>query len=462
MSSLRSALFASGSIVAGVVATNAACAVPEAGQERTSSASEDISGPVDAITYGAAPRADAPICDVRSFGARGDGRTKDTRAIQAAIDRCATQRGVVLLRDGVFLSGTIRLGSGIELRIEPSATLKGTNDNSDYPDLTPPSNNNQLSDARKALVYVESKDQVVIDGGGTIDGSGDYGGWTGSERTRPMAVFAATSKAVTIRDLTVNNAGMWAVVALETDNVLIHGLTVRSLAHPNRDGIDLVDTHHVLVEQSTIASDDDSICLKSGSSRGVFDVTVRDSRILQSTANGIKFGTASWGFFKKVLLENIDIADVKGAAMAVESVDGGTIDDVRFRGIRVQNVGTAFFVILGQRFLSPGGGVVRNVSFENIEGSVVGVGSAISGTGRARIENVTLSNVHLKNLAGVDYIPAEPAEYHGQYPDPGIWGVLPAYGYYVRHVTGFKYVDNSHEPVPNEARPVIVQRDVTP
>ncbi|MBI3544510.1 MAG: right-handed parallel beta-helix repeat-containing protein, partial [Deltaproteobacteria bacterium] len=249
--------------------------------------------------------------------------------------------------------------------------------------------------------------QLSIEGGGTIDGSGDNPHWKGKERTRPMAVFVTLSDGVTIRNLSVKDAGMWGVVAMESDHVLISRLDVRSPFGPTRDGIDIVDCHHVLIENCRVYSEDDSICLKSGSAKGVFDVTVRDCHVLRSSvANALKLGTASTGSFKKILFENIVIDGADKAAMAVESVDGADIDDVRFENIRFRDAGTAVFVLLGRRGKPARLGSIQNVSFANVRGETRHTwGSAISGTlldGRAyRPRNLSFDDVHVKSRGGL-------------------------------------------------------------
>src|SRR5476651_206558 len=115
--------------------------------------------------------ASASVCDARSHGAKGDGKTKDTMALQRAIDACAVRGGTVTLRSGTFLSGTIWLKSKVTLSIAPGATLLGSQDDADYPDLTPPTDNTQLANCKKALIYAESASDIRINGGGTIDGN---------------------------------------------------------------------------------------------------------------------------------------------------------------------------------------------------------------------------------------------------------------------------------------------------
>ena len=125
-------------------------------------------GPMPSSEAPPAPMPAAHVCDPLNFGAKADGLTKDTAAIQAAIDACSTDDGgVVVLSRGRFLSGTIRLHSHQTLRIEARATLLGSRDDGDYPTLRPPTVNTELNNCKRALVYAERADHVRIEGGGT-------------------------------------------------------------------------------------------------------------------------------------------------------------------------------------------------------------------------------------------------------------------------------------------------------
>jgi len=313
------------------------------------------------------------VCDPTAFGARADGITKDTGALQAAIDACATDGGgTVVLRNGVFVSGTIRLRNHVTLRIEPGATLRGSQDDADYPFLNPPVANTQLADTRHALVYAESATGVHVEGGGTIDGNADIEKWRGMSRPegqRPMAIYTALSKDVTIEGVTVRDAGVWAVVNMQVEHLVIRGITVDSPHGPTHDGIDVVDGHDVLIEDNTINAGDDGICLKSGSTKGLSHVVVRRNHVRGAgVANGLKLGTASVGPMRDIVFEDIRIENAQAAAMAVESVDGGEVSDVTFRRITATDVGTPFFVLLGARGKA-GVGAVHDIRFEAIRAS---------------------------------------------------------------------------------------------
>lgn len=421
------------------------------------------------------------ICDVRDFGAVGDGKTKDTRAIQAAVDKCADKKGTVLLRNGTFLSGTIVLRSHIKFHIDITATLKGSKKDKDYPDVFPDSDNTQLHDLRKSLLYAEKVENLTIEGKGTINGSGGKLAWNIpwiTESKRPTAILIAQSKNVTIQDLRVEDAAMWAVVTLETDDVIIRGLNIHTPYLPNRDGIDIVDGHNILIENNIVYSQDDSICLKTGSKHGTENVIVRNNTILGSKfANGLKLGTASVGSFKNILFENNTVSNVNLAAMTVESIDGAIVENVVFKDIFVRKTGTPFFVLLGSRKHKVHGdytlpvGSIDGVHFINIRSDKTKKtwGSPISGTVlngvRYAPKNITFKGVDVtfRGDRRMKEVPRSPKEYKGQYPDPHMWGKLPASGLYFRHIDGVKIEDSVFQvSTDDDPRPLIVREDVTP
>ena len=487
------------------VALVSSCATNHAAEDATQTSVD--AGVTDAGVTDAARGTDgsvdgAPrVCDARQYGAKGDGLTKDTAAIQAAVDDCAITGGEALLEHGVFLSGTVVLRSHVTLDIDASATLLGSQDATDYPDRAPPVVNTQLANCKKALVYAESADDIHILGHGTLDGNaGGVGSWNGDaikEGMRPMVVFTVLSSHVTIQDVTVKNAGVWAVVNMEVEHLVIDGITVDNNLGPTHDGIDVVDGNDVLVQNSTIASGDDSICLKSGGSGGLQNVTVQNCHTTQSgVANGVKLGTASVGPFRNIDVENVAIDNAQSAAMAVESVDGSAISNVTFRHITTSNVGTPVFVLLGSRNLDPARvGSIDGVTFDDVRsknmrynwGSIV-TGSIVGGT-TFGISHLTFSNMQLAyDGAGahpnpVPYTVADFPEYQGQvpgqpagtlynqYPDAkfmtGTGGNEntayhgPGYAFFVRHASDVTFTSCATPLTGADSRPPVATQDVT-
>ena len=177
-----------------------------------------------------------------------------------------------------------------------------------------------------ALVYAQSCTNVTVTGGGTINGNGRNNFTSGVEATRPISIWTALCNHVNIQNINIVDAAMWTIVNMQSDYLTISNVNVNDDGlNGNRDGCDVVDCWHVMIANCTIDSGDDSICLKSGNSRGVNDLLVNNCTITKSQSNGLKFGTASTGTFTNVTFQNCTVMNTAHSAMAVESVDGGTI-----------------------------------------------------------------------------------------------------------------------------------------
>ena len=404
--------------------------------------------------------------DAKIYGAAGDGVTLDTAAIQAAISACPSN-GFVWLHNGTFLSGTISLKSNMTLFIDPTATLLGSGSASDYPTQTPPLSNSQTLNCQRALVYAESCTNVTVAGGGTINGNGRANFRSGLEGTRPMAIWTTLCKQVAVQNINIVDAAMWTIVPMQSDFLTFTNININDDGlGGNRDGIDPVDCWHVTIANCTIDSGDDSICLKSGNSRGVNDVLVKNCTITKSQSNGIKFGTASTGPFSNITFQDCTVLNTAHSAMAVESVDGSAISAVTFQRINFAGCQNGIFIILGKRSSAPVGSI-DGITYRDITGSGMTDtrGCPISGCFTNgvtyRVKNILFDNVNISFAGGLGSIPSDPPEYIGQYPENTMWGNLPAYGYYLRHATNVTLNNCFTSATAADARPWINTNDVS-
>jgi hypothetical protein len=428
----------------------------------------------EAAYVGAAPM---PVYDPRDYGAAGDGVTNDVAAIQQAIDAAAGTGGSVVLSGGTFLSGTLTLKSDMTFYVASSAVLLGSTNPADYPAQAPPTGNTQLSNCQRALLYAPSASQLAIDGGGVIDGRGDA--FSGSESTRPLLIWAVLSDHVTVRNLFLRKGAVWSLVSMESDHVVISNVDVQSnfITH---DGIDIVDGSDIVVEDSVVNSGDDAMCLKSGVRRGIDTMTVKDSLFSGNNggSNGIKFGTATYGAFHHIAIVDDYIKDVQYAAMAIESRQGADVSDVAFQRVEFAHVGGAFFVYLAQQATThpigdvPKLGSIDGVSFTDIAGATASwphsphQGSLITGhvyNGVTYpITNLSFTNVAVAFDGGSATVPASPIEAKpDQYPESNMFGDLPAWGYYLRHVDGVTFASCTTSALATDARPMLATDDVS-
>lgn len=387
------------------------------------------------------------LFDAKELGIANDGITLVTEQLQKLIDECSKAKGILYLKEGSYLTGSLTLKENVTLYIDENATLKGVLDIGAYPvrlSQTHENWNTSVQGPQKALLYADASDNIRILGGGCIDGSGNFPGAYGSEVLRVSAILMAGCNNCEIGDIFVKDAGMWTIPVVECDHLYIHDLNLDSTWYPNRDGIDICDCHDVLIENVNIKADDDAICFKSGHERRCDNVIVRNSMIISTMANGIKFGTYSYGGFTNCICEDCIIKDTRTCAITLQSVDGGLIKNIRFSRIDIQNVESVFFVIIADKERVPARyehriGSIEDIMFEDIEACGVrrNYGSYLGGFMKDDrvypIKNFTFHNVNVIYLGGCENIPDEPAEFEKQYPESNCFGVLPASGYYIRH-----------------------------
>jgi len=418
----------------------------------------------------ASPAAGAPACyDVRDFGAQPDGKTLCTPAIQAAVDKCsAAGGGTVYLPPGTFLSGTIYMKSGVTLHLDSGCTLLGSTNLSDYPPTVPALRSYTDNYTDKSLLYGEKLSRIALAGRGTIDGQGKA--FQGPYKVRPYLIRFIECRDVAVEGVTIRNSPMWVQHYLACDDVRLSGITVQSHVNHNNDGIDIDSCRRVTITGCNIDSGDDAIVLKSTTARPCREVAVSGC-VLRSTCSALKMGTESNGGFQNIVLTGCAIHDTRLGGVSLEIVDGGTMDRVVVSNLTMTGVGAPLFLRLGNRArpfqegtAKPGVGSMRDITISNIEATGANpTGCAISGLPEARIENLTLSNIRLSFAGGgtveqaVRPIPEEPEKY----PEYGMFGKLPAYGLYFRHVDGLKLLNVQLQLAAADQRHALVLDDVT-
>jgi polygalacturonase len=406
--------------------------------------------------------ASGPVADVRDFGAAGDGRTNDHDAIQRAINSFGPGGGTVLLKNGTFLTGQLMLLSNITICIDSTATVLGIQS---YSDLDYPRGlietvfpNRMKDDCQRRLFYGNHVKNVTITGGGTICGQGDFAPWMnvaglGTEKDRPSLLAFVGCKNITISNITMLKPACWTQVYIESDSITIRGIKVDTgTLTPNRDGIDIVDCHNVLIEDCNIKSEDDGICFKSGSEYGCRDVFVRRcflDKINVTPGNCFKLGTDGLGSFTNFEVSDLTLVNaVKNSAIAIESVDGAMIDNITISNCKISNCGQAIFIVLGDRRRTVPGratriGAISNISFKNIEGEhfTKQYPSIITGIKGHNIQNITFENCCFTVMGGIKTTDQKVPEYDASYPEGSKFGDTNAYGFFIRHTDKVTFVN---------------------
>ena len=287
------------------------------------------------------------VYDARDFGAKADGKTLCTGAIQRAIDQCSNDGGgTVYLAPGVFLSGTIYLKSDVILKLDAGCTFLGSKDLKDYPPTVPAFRSYTDNYTDKSLIYAEKAERIAITGRGTIDGQG--ASFKGPYKVRPYTMRFIECSNVIVENITLRDSPMWMQHYLACDDVRVRGVTVRSRVNNNNDGINIDSCHRVVISDCNISSGDDAIVPKSTSGRICRDVTVSNC-VVSSRCNGLKMGTESNGGFKNIVMTGCAIYDTRLAGVALEIVDGGTMDRVVVSNIAMDGIGAPIFLRLGNR-----------------------------------------------------------------------------------------------------------------
>jgi polygalacturonase len=303
------------------------------------------------------------------------------------------------------------------------------------------------------------------------------------------AIALKLSKNVTLRDFTIFQGGHFALLATGVDNLTIDNLRVDT----NRDGFDIDACRNVRISNSYVNTpNDDAIVLKSsyalGFNRATENVTITNSQVsgfdLGTMLDGtykttqeaapdkdrptgrLKFGTESNGGFKNLTISNIVFVHCRG--LALETVDGGSLEDVTITNITMRDILTApIFIRLGSRQRAPEGtpiGGVRRVNISNVVVSGVEpkYASIIAGLNGHDIEDVKLSNIRIHYKGGGTRADAsrEIPENEKSYPEPSMFGITSSYGFYVRHTRGITFDNVEVTFDSDDARPAFVLDDV--
>ncbi|KFF02640.1 glycoside hydrolase family 28 protein [Flavobacterium reichenbachii] len=449
---------------------------------------------------------------ITNYGSKADGKTLNTTAIQNAIDAASKNNGGrVIFPKGTFLSGSIILKSNVTLYFEEGSVLLGSTNPKDYSNMEfsgrPVSPKND-DNSQMALILAHKANNITLKGKGTIDGQGlqlalniDSLHHAGvavdpkytlrrkrpNETMRPKLFRFSQCDNVQIEGLKAGEASCWGLSFELCSNLTLDNLTIVNRSYWNNDGIDITDCKNVKVVNCDINAADDGICLKSYYPGYYNDGVYIANCKIRSSASAIKFGTASFGGFKNVIIKDIKVYDTFRSAIAIESVDGGSIENIDVSNIHAVNTGNAIFIRIGNRSGDKPGSI-KNVSIKNIKVQVPfgrpdinydvrgpevdffhnPFPSSIVGLQGYVIENVVLENIEInypgRASKGMAYMPLnrldQVPEAAKDYPEFSMFGELPAYGFYVRHVNGLIMKNIKLTLDDDDFRPAFVFDDV--
>ena len=411
------------------------------------------------------------VYDVYNYGAKGDGITNDTRAIQVAINDCRGTGGTVLLKKGTFLSSSLEMASDMTFYIDSTAILLGVpyqeNINNFYPKIIPPYETRTHKWAARSLIHGYNLQNFILTGGGTIDLQGQS--WKKvfiekdlPENARPLILLFHRCKNIRVDNLKLQNTVTWCSAYDQCEGVVVSNLDIYSDVIENNDGIDIIDCHHVKVLNNKIWADDDNICLKSMCDVGIRDVLIQGNILYSGRANGMKLGTDSSGPVENVKIINNKIFYARQAGLAWEAVDGTKADGLYVNKLEMLQVSVPVFIIVADR--GRGGfppGSIKNVTLENLRVyDTSQTGMCITGMPNNRIENLTIRDSYFE-MGGAWKLPTSELDEAGQkYPESDMFGILPAYGFYIRHANNITFDRVRIGYLRGDIRPWLVTKNV--
>lgn len=434
--------------------------------------------------------------NVRGFGAKGDGKTLDTAALQEAIDRCtADGGGIVLVPAGRFLVGTVELKSNVTLRLAAGATLLGSGNGKDYHavDAIPLRGDSTLGDGNWALLFAVNARNVTVEGEGTIDGQGAQfhspvrgtpppSGIGGNRR--PYHVLAYRCERMTLRGVALVDGAYHSVRVIQSKQVHMDGLYIHNRVNGNNDGFHFVSAEYVTVSNCTVLSQDDA-CALFGSCRFV---TVTNS-VFSTRWSVFRFGG---GVAENITVSNCVLSQVYGCPIKFHGTPGSRFERMSFSNLILDRVTGPIHISIGpesrknaqsEEMAAAGEAapaVVREIAFNNIHGTVITSpeplpessvqGSAnpgerwsciaLNAVGGAMMERISFSDVHLTFGGGGTAeqgarrdLPETAGEYF-------MLGPMPAYGFYARNSRGLTLNNVRFEVEQAELRPAIILDNV--
>jgi exo-poly-alpha-galacturonosidase len=361
---------------------------------------------------------------ITSYGAIADATTINTIAIQKAIDACTAEGGgIVVIPKGIFLSGAIFLKKNVDLLIEKEGILKGSVNQSDYPQIATRWEGTEMK-FTAALVNADSLKNIKIWGEGTIDGSGD--GWVlarqnrDTSRTtirlgRPRLIGIQNCRNVEIAGLKLHNQAVWCVHILYCEDVLIDDLNITA-AHniPSSDGIDIDSSKKVRVRNCAIDVNDDCISIKSGKdedglriNRPSEDIIIQHCRFGYGHG-GVAMGSETSGGIRNVLIKDCIAEAGNWAPIRFKSQPsrGGVVENITYQNFTLKDTRKAVEFNMAWRMvgtIKPPAQVlpvVRNVLIINVSGTVNAAGD-IHGLAGSPIQGVTFKNCKITAQKGL-------------------------------------------------------------
>jgi DNA sulfur modification protein DndE len=365
--------------------------------------------------------------NVRDLGAKGDGVSLDTDAIQKALSRCSESGGgIVRLPAGVYLSKPLTLGTQTTLLLETGARLQATDEPADF----------SGSGSASFVPFISGRGltNVAIVGPGVIDGAG--GKWwvpaeaarrktPGYTLPRPNLIVLTGCRNVRVQDVTLQNSPKFHFVPAECEDVLVTNVTITAPPRsPNTDAIDPSGCRGVLITHCRIDVGDDNVAIKAGKKVADREFACEDIHVTDCTflhGHGMSIGSETVGGVRNVLVENCTFENTEnGLRIKSQRGRGGLVENITYRNITMKNVDPA--VTFTCKYMNNSKGdpnqptnsqpaevsrgserlpVYRHILIQNLDATCPDNAGTITGLPESQIQDVVLQHVRISASKGM-------------------------------------------------------------
>lgn len=307
----------------------------------------------------------------RRYGARGDGARDDTAALQALIDGAGGAARSIVLDKGVFLCGTLYLKSGVTLEILPEAKLQATGDIAKYPCDTHCNRYKNEEYMDQCFIFAENAENIALCGGGEINGNAAFFRRPENVRApRPMLLRFLNCKGIELKNIKLFESAAWTCAFLDSEDISITDVTVRSVTNLNGDGFDFDGCHDIRVENCRLHCSDDAICFQAGE-KPTHHALVKNCRI-SSLCAGVRVGIKSMSDIHDITVAGCLFEEVWREGLKIEASEGGEIRDISLINCVMRDVRRPFWFLLNNDCFSKGSvlgpfGMIQNVTVRDLK-----------------------------------------------------------------------------------------------
>jgi hypothetical protein len=419
----------------------------------------------------------ASVFNVRDFGAKGDGKTLDTVALNKAIDACGPRGGdQVLVPAGNYLTGTVRLKSNVTIQLDAGAEIIGTSDLDRYQSFKSPKGTLLPSDTHwhRALILGDGVDNVTITGHGVINGN-NVTDAKGEEGVRgPHAVLLGNSKNITLRDVSIRDAGNYAVLLEFTSQVSVRGVKITG----GYDGVhfrgwkDNPCCDVSIIDCEFYTGDD---CIAGW----YWQDALIDRCIITSSCNGIRlfgpakhvivhnclfFGPGRYEWRTAGALHHTNMAAGLCIQPSAWGATEGTVDEVHISDAVMHDVGTPLHLAA----IAPS--TIGHVTIDRLTATdIYRAAVSVESWAKEPIRRVDLRDSTFQFVGGFGPLWTDPTEAAMAFMTAQSTNVrppgtnarpLPAWGLYVRHVAALNLSNVRFDVKKEDTRPAIIMDGV--